>query len=244
VKLLADLFFDLDRTLWDFDRNSREALRGLFRDLKVADLTREAGEEVDEATFIRAYEFENERLWAAYRKGELTKAELRPIRFHKALVRCGVNSQAVPPGWADEAGTAYVERSPRIPHLIPGAIEAVMSLREQGHRMFILTNGFEEFQAIKMECSGLNPFFDAVFTSDALGVKKPDRRIFDAVLQATGSRADRAIMIGDDLECDVVGAREAGWRQVYYNRHARSNKEQVWRTVTNFEQLLKIPLEA
>ena len=70
----SDLFFDLDRTLWDFDLNSREALHAIFEELAAPILP--ASLTADH--FIEVYEIENEKCWRAYRAGELTQSELRP----------------------------------------------------------------------------------------------------------------------------------------------------------------------
>ena len=235
--MAADLFFDLDRTLWDFDRNSREALQLVFAEYAAPELP-----EADVQQFIAVYERVNEECWAAYRAGQMTQAELRPTRFRRTLAALGLPPGSVQDDLAHALGQAYVDRSPYLPHLIPGALEVVETLAARGHRMYILTNGFEEVQHIKMEHSGLRPHFEAVYTSDALGHKKPAPEAFHASLKAAGSRVEDAVMIGDDLECDVVGARRIGMRSVHFNPRSQSHREQVWRTVTDLGQILELPL--
>ena len=234
----ADVFFDLDRTLWDFDRNSREALRLIFDEHARTEVPNHVGVE----EFIRVYEKENERCWAEYQAGRMTQAELRPTRFRRTLEVLGLEANAIREDLSHALGQAYVERSPFLPHLIPGAMEVVTALAEKGHRMFILTNGFDEVQHIKMEHSGLKPHFEAVFTSDALGHKKPAPEAFYASLKAAGSRPEDAVMIGDDLAADVIGARAVGMRSVHFNPRAVAHREQVWRTVTDLAQILDLPL--
>ena len=82
----ADLFFDLDRTLWDFDRNSREALEEIFLEIAQPNLPQYK----TAAEFIPVYEAENEKCWKAYREGRITKEELRPLRFRKAVEGLGI----------------------------------------------------------------------------------------------------------------------------------------------------------
>lgn len=242
--MAADLFFDLDRTLWDFDRNSREALALIYkqhaREAWAADLGREAP---DLALFIEVYEEENAKCWTDYAAGRLSKEALRPLRFERSLGRLGMPAGEVRTLVAEVLGTRYVEVSPQLPHLVPGAVETVEALAERGHRMFILTNGFEEVQHIKVENSGLGKWFEAVYTSDALGHKKPHREAFELALSAAGSNARDAVMIGDDLQADVVGARSAGMRSVHFNPKVERHGEQVWRTVTDLTHLLKLPLQ-
>ena len=172
----------------------------------------------------------------------MSQAELRPTRFRRTLAALGLPPGSLQDDLAHALGQAYVDRSPYLPHLIPGAMEVVQALAARGHRMFILTNGFEEVQHIKMEHSGLRPHFEAVYTSDALGHKKPAPEAFHASLKAAGSRAEDAVMIGDDLECDVVGAQKVGMRSVHFNPRSQRHREQVWRTVTDLGQILELPL--
>jgi putative hydrolase of the HAD superfamily len=234
----ADLFFDLDRTLWDFDRNSREALAEIFHEIAQSRLRISIGEQ----QFIAVYEVENERCWNAYRKGELTQSELRPLRFQRSLEALGVEHSHELEQVSAEMGQAYVERAPYRTALIPGAMEVCETLKRRGHRMFILTNGFDEVQHIKMKNSGLSPFFDQVFTSDALGHKKPALDAFQACLNQTGSNSSRAIMIGDDLECDVNGARLAGWRQVHYDPSEAPSDPNLWQRIRRLDELLNLEL--
>lgn len=239
----SDLFFDLDRTLWDFDRNSRDALGQIFSHHALHTLPTRGPDAPSLPAFIAAYEAANDWCWAQYRAGRMTQEELRPRRFALALEQMGTDvprEQLNPLSAA--LGEAYVSLSPHLPHLMPGALDVVRTLAQRGHRLFILTNGFSSVQHIKMEKSGLQPYFDAVIASDAVGFPKPDIRVFQASLQQTGSSPERAVMIGDDLHCDVVGARNAGWRQVHYNPEGQRHQEQIWRTVPHLNRLLDLPL--
>jgi putative hydrolase of the HAD superfamily len=239
----ADLFFDLDRTLWDFDRNSREALGQIYTHHTLDSLPTRSSASPSLSAFVTAYEAANDWCWSEYRAGRMSQEELRPRRFKMALEQMGV--EATDAGLASlsaQLGEDYVALSPHLPHLMPGALEVVRTLAERGHRLFILTNGFSSVQHIKMEKSGLKPFFESVIASDVVGFPKPDVRVFQASLLQTGSSAERAVMIGDDLMCDVVGARQAGWRQVHYNPEGHRHKEQIWRTISHLDRLLDLPL--
>lgn len=235
--MLPDLFFDLDRTLWDFDRNSREALHEIFLELAQPKLPGD----FTSADFIAVYEVENERCWKAYREGALTQQELRPLRFKRSVEKLGIAAFEGMDELADLMGEAYVKRAPYRTALLDGAIEVCAALHGRGHRMFILTNGFEEVQHIKMKNSGLSPYFLKVLTSDALGFKKPKREAFDQSIALTGSDATRAIMIGDDLECDVQGAIGAGWRAIHFDPKG-GELEAGYPHIANLRELLELPL--
>lgn len=234
----SDLFFDLDRTLWDFDRNSREALQEIFAEIAVPLLPIS----VTFKDFIRVYEVENEKCWKSYREGKITQSELRSLRFSRSMDALRVPKFEGMDALSEAMGEAYVKRAPYRTGLIPGALEVLRVLKERGHRMYILTNGFEQVQHIKMKNSGLEPFFEKVFTSDALGYKKPHPETFNLCLELTHSTPNEAIMIGDDLECDVMGALNCGWRQVHFNPHGDRHGYQIWRTIKTLESLLNLPL--
>lgn len=202
------LFFDLDRTLWDFERNSLETLKGLFEDFNLADRG-----EGGFADFNAVYQMENAQCWADYRKGKMKKEVLRAERFKRALNGFGIDD----PGLAEELGHQYVERGPHQRHLIPGSLEVLEALRSRGHEIHILTNGFSEVQHIKVENTGISKWIDHLLTSEELGHLKPARACFDAALKWTGVRREHAWMIGDDHEADVVGAHAAGWKTVFFD---------------------------
>ena len=232
----ADLFFDLDRTLWDFDRNSREALEEIFLEIAQPNLPQHK----TAAEFIPVYEAENEKCWKAYREGRITKEQLRPLRFRKAVEGLGIPAFDGMEALAEAMGTAYVQRAPYRTALFDGAVEVCQTLKARGHRMFILTNGFEEVQHIKVNRSGLEPYFDGVFTSDALGFKKPHPECFSKGLALADSRADRAVMIGDDWECDVDGAMQAGWGAVHFDPHQAPSLSTTPRRINALRTLLEL----
>tara|TARA_B100000768_G_scaffold181930_1_gene207508 strand:+ start:13847 stop:14578 length:732 start_codon:yes stop_codon:yes gene_type:complete len=242
--MLADLFFDLDRTLWDFDRNSREALHEIFLELAQSKLPSGFTPEA----FIAVYEVENERCWKAYREGTLTQQQLRPLRFKRSVEKLGILDFEGMDELAEAMGEAYVKRAPFRTGLCEGAMEVCEVLHARGHRMFILTNGFEEVQHIKMQNSGLEPFFQRVLTSDALGFKKPKIDAFEQSIALTDSSPSNAIMIGDDMECDVQGALDAGWSAIHFDPHGKGSPakgtrgERAFKRIANLRELLDLPL--
>ena len=234
----ADLFFDLDRTLWDFDRNSREALEEIFLEIAQPRLPQHR----TAAEFIPVYEAENEKCWKAYREGRITKEQLRPLRFRKAVEGLGIPAFDGMEALAEAMGTAYVQRAPYRTALFDGAVEVCQALKARGHRMFILTNGFEEVQHTKVKNSGLEPFFTGVYTSDFLGVKKPNPTAFERAAEAEGlSMSGGIVMVGDSWESDVEGAHGVGWDAVHFNPSGE-HREEVWQSVRVLRELLDLPL--
>ena len=202
------LFFDLDRTLWDFERNSLETLKGLYTDLGLS-----SRGVVDFETFNRVYQRENAACWKSYQTGEMTKATLRGERFRRTLAVLDIDDHAL----AQAMGEKYVARGPHQRHLMEGALEVLSELKSRGYSLHILTNGFKEVQHIKVENSGIGEHIEAVWTSDEIGHLKPARACFDGAIEGAGGRPDQAWMIGDDHDADVLGAAAAGWKSIHFS---------------------------
>jgi putative hydrolase of the HAD superfamily len=93
--------------------------------------------------------------------------------------------------------------------------------------MVIVTNGFDELQASKMNSSGILHYFKHIVTSQRAGDKKPSKTIFDFALDEAGHPHASSIMIGDNLQTDIAGARMAGVDSVYFNPHGLPHSEPV-----------------
>jgi putative hydrolase of the HAD superfamily len=110
----------------------------------------------------------------------------------------------------------FLERTTTKTRLIPGALELLEYLRPS-YKMYILSNGFREVQFRKLVNSGLAPYFLRMILSEDANIQKPHRKIFDFALVNTNSRRSETLMIGDSWEADIVGARNAGIAQLWFN---------------------------
>ena len=152
MKKIKAVFFDLDHTLWDFDRNSEEAIRELVENLKLV----EKGVPDMEA-FMNVYRQINHEMWDAYHRHEISKAELRVGRFSKSLEKFGISNADL----SEKMASGYLEISPYKTNLFPGAKETLGYLKEK-YSLHIITNGFREVQYIKIKKSGLSEFFEGI----------------------------------------------------------------------------------
>lgn len=107
--------------------------------------------------------------------------------------------------------------------------------------MHILTNGFPEVQIHKLENSGLREYFDEVITSESVGIQKPNIKIFEYAIHLVGAIKEECLMVGDDLEVDIMGARNAGVDQVYFNRDGLKHMEEVSYEIRSLKELLTLP---
>lgn len=201
------IFFDLDRTLWDFEKNSEIALNQLFHEL---DLHRSI-DHFD--TFFQLYKENNSILWKKYGSGQLKKEELRDERFRLTLEELKLND----PILVKKISDGYVELSPQQTALFPNTIETLKDLQKEGFNMHIITNGFKEVQHIKLEKSGLSSFFDVIVCSEDVGKNKPAPDIFHYSLNRANAKATDSVMIGDDFEVDVLGALNIGMKGIHFD---------------------------
>ena len=201
------IFFDLDRTIWDFDRNSGETIKELFFKYQ---LDRSINDPED---FIKVYHKVNGQLWSLYRKGEMTKDILRTKRFRMSLSHFGITDDDL----AEKFGDDYLDMSPTKTLLIPHSRE-ILDYLQTRYCLHIITNGFLTTQKIKLKNCRIDQYFQSLTTSEVVGYNKPRPEIFSQALSAVNARKNQSIMIGDDLEVDILGARKFGIDQVFLNR--------------------------
>lgn len=229
TKTYKHLFFDLDHTLWDFERSAYHTFQMMYDKFSL----KEKGIP-SLAEFLKTYTHHNSRLWESYRNGALKKEVLRSLRFEHTLESFGICE----PGLATQLGDDYVYYSPRTVYLMPGARETIEKLAGIYH-LHLITNGFEEVQHVKLNESGLKLYFRSMTTSEEAGVKKPAKAIFDYALRKAGAVASESLMIGDDLEVDVLGAKNAGLDQVYFNPEGVAHGEIITYEIKALTALLR-----
>ncbi|AKD02373.1 YjjG family noncanonical pyrimidine nucleotidase [Pontibacter korlensis] len=207
MKTYTHILFDLDHTLWDFEKNSEETIYTLYDQYELAKHGK-----FDCDSFYRKYKFVNTRLWDLYNKGRINQKELRESRFVKTLLGLGLAEHEIP----QDISEAYIQICPTKTAVFPYTYEVLEYLQPK-YGLHIITNGFKEVQHIKMGASKLNSYFKEIITSECCGYKKPDRRMFEHLLDRINVKPEDCLMIGDNYECDIEGARDAGIDQVYFN---------------------------
>lgn len=224
------IFFDLDHTIWDFDRNAEETLNELYHTYKLNELGLASCSE-----FISTYTENNHKLWADYHLGKVTKSFLRAERFSKTFLQLGVHPDVVPNQFEDD----YVRLSPTKTNLFEGA-ENVLGYLQKKYTLHIISNGFKETTLTKMDLSGLNPFFRNVIISEDVGINKPNPAIFEYALNTAKASKAESIMIGDSLEADIYGALNFGIEAIFFNPTKKEKPADVERQIMHLEELLHI----
>lgn len=225
------LFFDLDHTLWDFDANAKLTLADIYDTLKL----QERGID-DFERFYRQYLEHNMKLWTRYRKGFIKQAELRVKRMQLSLLDFKIGDEAL----ALDMSKRFLEMLPSRNTLFPYAKEILDYLTAKNYQLHLITNGFEDVQHHKINNSGINHYFDKVITSEGSNSLKPNKEIFDYALNATKANKDESIMLGDDLEADIIGAANSGLDQVYINHVNKEPDFKPTYTVVHLKELENI----
>tara|TARA_B100000767_G_scaffold76515_1_gene73121 strand:- start:282 stop:977 length:696 start_codon:yes stop_codon:yes gene_type:complete len=230
MKYKKHIFFDLDRTLWDFETNSHESLLELCVNFKLEDKGI-----VNYEDFITIYKFHNEKLWELYQVDRISQIDLRRERFQRSLLHFGVNDFEL----AKKIGEEYIEICPRKNKLFPYTFELLDYLKEN-YYLHIITNGFDTTQHIKLECSDLMPYFHKIITSEKSGVKKPNPQIFKYALDAAGSTKNESIYVGDNLVIDILACQNFGIDGIYFNPDNKKHNEKVSYEVNCLSQIMDL----
>ena len=212
---MKHLFFDLDNTLWDFDKNSKTVLQNLF---KANNFEVKLG--VDFEKFHSFYYEKNNELWHLYYFNKIKKEELRYRRFHDTFLNFGLNNLQLSKSIAED----YIQISPYSKHLMPDCIEVLEHLAKDYH-LHIITNGFAEVQNIKIDNCGLRDYFKQIIISEEHGLTKPNLEIFRLAERLANAAPDKCMMIGDNWVSDIEGAIGAGWKAVYFGNNLPDGKQ-------------------
>jgi putative hydrolase of the HAD superfamily len=230
VKNYKHIFFDLDRTLWDFDKNANETFLEIHNKYALESLG-----VTDFPDFYNVFHEINLGLWDDYRKGLIVKEVLSVKRFALTLSSFGIEDDSLSINMAAD----YINISPTKKHLYAGTIELLDYLLHK-YPLHIITNGFEEVQHKKLEHSGLNKYFTHVITSEDAGYKKPDINIFRYACAIAGANEADSIMIGDDVEVDIIGAAAAGIDQLLVDFEHKYPESGATYTVNGLEEIIGI----
>lgn len=226
----SQLFFDLDHTLWDYEENARETLEELFQRFDLSSII-----DSSDQHFIEVFFKVNDSLWDQFDKGHIHRSVIRNERFERVFSEFGVNNSKV----AQEINRDFIAECPHKTNVVPGAFELLSELKP-GCGIHIVTNGFKEIQHIKLSKSGLDKYIDKVFISEEVGARKPEPFFFEFSLGEVDCTPRESLVIGDNLNTDIKGARDYGIDQVFYNPKKLKHTENVTWEISHLSQMLDL----
>ncbi|CAM4373375.1 YjjG family noncanonical pyrimidine nucleotidase [Flavobacterium terrigena] len=201
---IKHIFFDLDHTLWDFEKNAALAFEKIFEELDF---------EIDSQEFITTYNPINVAYWKLYERNEIDQESLRVNRLKDAFEAIDYPISLEQINTISNLFIAYLTTNN---HLIDGTIETLEYLKDN-YKLHIITNGFSFVQEVKLQKSNLDKYFITITNSELAGHKKPHENIFQYALSLANASKNQSIMIGDSIEADVLGAINFGMKAVYFN---------------------------
>lgn len=207
---IKHLFFDLDHTLWDFEKNSELTFKQIFQEQNIS---------LDFKKFIKVYSPINLNYWRLYRDDKISKETLRYKRLKETF---DALEYVISDKLIEKISEDYINYLPNFNNLLDGTVEMLEYLKKE-YQLHIITNGFEEVQRLKMEKSGIANYFNIVVTSESVGVKKPNPRVFEYALTEAKAQPEESIMIGDSYEADIMGALNMGMLAIHLTEEKSSN---------------------
>lgn len=225
LKNISDIFFDLDHTLWDFDKNSALAFDKIFKINQV---------EVDLEAFLKHYNIINFEYWKLYRNEKIDKELLRFGRLNDTFLALNQKHEKA---FINKLSKDYITYLTDNNFLYDHAIDVLEHLH-RNYSLHIISNGFEEVQTKKLMKSNIHHYFKTIVNGETIGIKKPNPQIFHHALNAANTTNKKSVMIGDGFEADILGAMEVGMDVIYFNEFNKPVDGNI-KTINNLLELKK-----
>ena len=205
MKDIKHIFFDLDHTLYDYNKSAQETLLEIYQLLNIVEI------DVSKKEFIDTFYKVNDHLWHLYNHGKIDREYIKKSRFKEILDRIEADASR-----SEEASHYFLNHCSKKPYLLEDADTALGYLDER-YKLHIITNGFTDSQNNKLSSSGIAKYFDVMVTSESIGSKKPSPEIFRHSLKEARADVSNSVMIGDNPRTDIAGAKEIGMFSILYD---------------------------
>ena len=208
--MIKHVFLDLDDTILDFHKAEEVALEKTLRHFSIP-ITEE-----NKALYSRI----NKGCWEALERGEITRAELRLLRFARFFEQIGAAN-------AELAPAVYENFLSQGHYFLPGAEEMLESLFGK-FVLYLATNGIAAVQAGRVASAGIGKYFKERFVSEEVGYNKPSIAYFEACFaMIEGFSRAETVIVGDSLTSDIKGGLDAGIKTVWFNPKGLSHPENI-----------------
>lgn len=201
--MIKVIFIDIDDTLLDFSKCAKRSMEESFADLDIQ----------FHDNMFPVFEEVNSGLWLQIEKGEITKNELYGKRWDVILNKFGIKN--IDGNIFEEHFLKHLSESAE---KVRGAEDLLQYLSGK-YKVYAASNGPHEQQLRRLKKSNLLKYFTDVFTSELLGVQKPEKSFYDLCFEKIGNvKKGEAVLIGDSLTADIYGGIEYGMTTVWFNK--------------------------
>ena len=226
------VFFDIDDTLVDAAAATRAGALGLFERYRDR-LTGTDERLMQRWNALLDHHFER------YLRGETSFIGQRRARIRSLF---GLTPSQMPDSEVDAVDTVYREFTAATRRLFPDAIETLDALA--CCRLGVISNGSSARQRQKLTSVGILDRFAVVVISEDIGVAKPHPGIFEAACEAVGASPSACVHVGDRLDVDALGARDAGLRGVWLDRCGKGGGPASAPTIARLTELPALVLQS
>ena len=207
-KKIKHIFFDLDNSLWDTDRNSKLTLQQMYKETEV-----EEKHKVGFSDFFNDYYHRNEELWILYRQNKVNKQDILDQRFRKTFERFGITDSSIYSYFDDH----FLEKVVQNNNLVDNTVETLEYLKGKGYELHVVSNGFIQQTQRKVNGTQIKEYVTTVTSGEEINKRKPAKEVFELGLQKANAKAEESSFIGDDWEADAIGSEKAGMFPIFFD---------------------------
>ncbi|MBO0474004.1 HAD superfamily hydrolase [Enterococcus sp. DIV0840] len=227
---MKTIVFDVDDTIYDQQQPFRNAIKSVFPCVKDEDM---------HALYIR-FRFHSDETFPKVMANEWTLEYMRFFRINESLKDLNY------PTVSQEDGLTFQKTyEDELDNIVmhPEVKKVFDFLKEKNIPMGIITNGPTDHQFKKVKQLQLENWVptDNIIISQSTGFQKPEREIFDLAAKEFGMDCERTLYVGDSFENDIAGAKNGGWKSLWFNHRLREmpSDEEAYhiKEVTSFDDL-------
>jgi putative hydrolase of the HAD superfamily len=221
--MIQVVFFDLGSTLI----YAGDPWANFFRlgDAALVAVLRRAGIPLTGETLYEEYGTFLDQVYAQYAPADNTERTAFFV-LREILIKKGYRN--IPDAILRSALEALYAVTNRNWYAEEDAIPTLTALRDAGYRLGLISNTSDDAHVQHLvDENGFRPYFEFVITSAGFGIRKPDRRIFQAALDHFRVQPDAAAMVGDTLQADVLGANDMGLYSIWITRRAAGSNPAI-----------------
>lgn len=210
--MIRNVFLDADDTIFDFLKSEKRALIETLRTVGIE----------PEPAILARYSEINAMHWKMLERKEITRSELRVMRYESFLREIGRTEVS-----AEETASIYEVELAKGHFYMEGAEEMLKSIHGK-YRLYITSNGFVRTQTGRLKSAGIGHLFDDLFISQEIGTDKPNVGFFEVCFSRIQNfRKEETVIVGDSLTSDILGGNNAGIRTVWYNPKGLPAREDI-----------------